>query len=319
MSKKVLIAAPVHPLLIEGLQHLGYECVQDAGISTKQALLIIAEFEGIITSTRLHIDQQFIDKALQLKWVGRMGSGMEIMDTAYADKIGLFYCSSPEGNANAVAEQALGMLLALQHKILSAHLELKNHIWLREENRGFELEGKIAGIIGFGHNGSAFARKLKAMNVQVLGYDAYKNNYSEPGITACTDLQMIYEQADVISFHVPLTLETHHYFNTDFLAAMCKSFVLLNLSRGPVVALDVLEAGLINGQINAAAIDVWETEPIEKMDPSGKARFDRLMQMPQFIGTPHIAGYTHQSLFKMSKILLAKISDYLIVRPTNNS
>lgn len=311
MDKKVLVAAPVHPALVDGLEALGYSCVQHPGISNAAAFQIIGTFEGLITSTRLRIDKYFIDQAKALKWVGRMGSGMEIIDTGYATQKGLFYCSSPAGNANAVAEHALGMLLALQHKIVSAHLELRDHIWLREENRGYEIAGKTAGIIGFGHNGSALARKLKHLGLRVLAYDKYQNDFEENGITNCADLSSIYQQADIVSFHVPLTEETTHYFNSTFLDAMERPFVLLNLSRGPVVDTAVLEEGLLNGKITGAALDVWPKEPVEKMDRATKACFDRLMQHPRFLGTPHIGGYTHEALLKMSQILLDKITVFL--------
>jgi len=311
MNRKVLVAAPVHPLLIKGLQDLGYDCQYLPNITNDQALLKIEEYEGVITSTRLNIDKQFIDQAISLKWVGRMGSGMEIMDTTYADEKGIFYCSSPAGNAHAVAEQALGMLLSLQHKILQAHLEIKEHIWRREENRGIEIAGRTAGIIGMGHNGTAFARMLHSMGVQVLAYDKYKTGYQEPGIEECNSLRAIQERAEILSFHVPLTRETTHYFDREFLSQMKQPFVLLNLSRGPVVDMEVLEDGLHSGRIFAAALDVWETEPYAKMDPNMQQRFDRLMQLPQFIGTPHIGGYTQNALVKMSQIVLDKISAFL--------
>lgn len=307
MSRNVLIVAPVHEVLLQELQALGYHCDQQEKMSQDEALAVIGRYEGVITSTRLLIDRSFIDRAERLKWVGRMGSGMEIVDTVYAAAKGIRCYSSPEGNANAVAEQALGMLLALQHKIAGAYAEMRQGIWLRDENRGEEIDGLTAAVIGYGHNGSAFAAKLKAMGVRVLAHDKYKTGYAEPGITECADLQDIYQQADIVSFHLPLDKDTHYYFNDDFLENMQKPFVLLNLSRGKVVSQDSLYKGLKNGRIKAAALDVWEEEPVSRMKDTKAAQLQEILQLPQFIGTPHIAGYTVQALYKMSSTLAVKI------------
>jgi D-3-phosphoglycerate dehydrogenase len=234
---------------------------------------------------------------------------MEVIDVPYATQKGILCFSSPEGNANAVAEQALGMLLALQHKIFSAHVEMQEGLWLREENRGMEIEGLTAGIIGYGNNGKAFAQKLKAMQVKVLAIDKYKTGYAEEGILECADLEQIYNEADIISFHLPLTPETEHYFNDVFLEGMQRPFVLLNLSRGKIVAQQSLYNGLKSGKIKGAALDVWETEPVGKMDEEQKVVYQELISMPNFIGTPHIAGYTVQALYKMSYYLIQKIKN----------
>ncbi len=307
MTRRVLIVAPVHNVLLQQLESLGYRYDLREDINRSEALDVIAAYEGVVTSTRLQIDREFIDKATALQWVGRMGSGMEVIDVPYAQQKGVQCFSSPEGNANAVAEQALGMLLALQHKILSAHLEMQRGIWLREENRGLELEGLTAGIIGYGNNGSAFAHKLKAMEVKVLAYDKYRSNFAAPGIEECDSLERMYAEADILSFHLPLTPETRHYFDDAFLARMQKPFVLLNLSRGNIVAQSSLYKGLKSGQIRGAALDVWEKEPVARMEGILQQEYNELITMPNFIGTPHIAGYTVQALYKMSYVLAEKI------------
>jgi D-3-phosphoglycerate dehydrogenase / 2-oxoglutarate reductase len=309
MTKKVLIVAPVHEVLLQELESMGYTYDQFEDITPEKALEIIPGYEGVITSTRLQIDRDFMDKATLLKWVGRMGSGMEVIDVPYATQKGILCFSSPEGNANAVAEQALGMLLALQHKIFSAHVEMQRGLWLREENRGVEIEGLTAGIIGYGNNGKAFAQKLKAMQVKVLAIDKYKTGYAEEGIEECTDLERIYTEADIISFHLPLTEETRHYFNNIFLEGMQHPFVLLNLSRGGIVSQQSLFNGLKSGKIKGAALDVWEMEPVGKMEDDMKAMYKELITMPNFIGTPHIGGYTVQALYKMSYFLIQKIKN----------
>lgn len=307
MTKKALIIADIHDYLSEKLKENDYEVIEINKQNENQIQHLLQDVEGIITSNRLIIDKAIIDAAPALKWIGRMGSGMEIIDVAYAESKGIKCYSSPEGNANSVAEQALGMLLCLQHNIFTAHLEIQNKEWLREENRGFEIEGKTAGIIGFGNNGSAFGKKLNAIGVHVLAYDKYKTESSIPGITFCSDLNHIYEQAEILSFHVPLTAETKHYFNDDFLNKMQKKFVLLNLSRGPVVSLNSLYQGMQSKKITSAALDVWEQEPYWKMDASLSTMADELMHLPNFIGTPHIGGYSHEALYKMSLSLAKKI------------
>lgn len=311
MDKKVLIAAPVHPVLIEALEALGYICEYYEDIQQDQAYGIIGRYEGIITSTRLQLDEDLLKKASQLRWIGRMGSGMEVIDIAYANSRGIYCCSSPEGNANAVAEQALGMLLAVQHKVVAAHTEMQQGLWRREENRGWEIEGSTAGIIGFGHNGSAFAKKLIGMDVKVLAYDKYQQDFGTTDVRALESLRELFAQANILSFHVPLTPETHHYFDEHFLESMAQEFVLLNLSRGPVVSMRALYKGLKSGKIAAAAVDVWEQEPVHRMTGEDADILREMLLMPNFIGTPHIAGYTHQALYKMSAALAVKLKAFV--------
>ncbi len=311
MEKKVLVVAPVHQVLLDVLQGLGYTIDCQEQLNTQEALEIVDAYEGVVTSTRLQIDRRFLDRASRLKWIGRMGSGMEQIDVVYADKLGISCFSSPEGNANAVAEQALGMLLALTHRITYAHTEMQQMIWKREENRGEEIEGMTAGIIGYGHNGSAFARKLKGIGLRVMAYDKYKSGFGEEGIEEFGVLESVWQQADIVSFHLPYTEETKHYFNRHFLNAMQKPFILLNLSRGSVVEMNSLYEGLKNGKIKAAGIDVWETEPITKMTGVQEQQYRELIGMPNFIGTPHIGGYTHQALYKMSFFLAEKIKKWV--------
>lgn len=307
MRKKVLIATVVHHILIQFLEEQGYECITDLKVDYEEVIKKASLFEGIITSNKLPVDKELIKAASQLKWVGRMGSGMEIIDVPYAQSKGIRCFSSPEGNANAVAEQALGMLLALQHRIFSSAREVSGGIWRRDENRGIEIAGLSAGIIGYGNNGSAFARKLMAMDVNVYAYDKYSAITPEKQLTVCDDLGNLYEQCDIISFHVPLNIETHHYFNYSFLTAMKKTFTLLNLSRGEVVDTAALFQGLKSGKIVGAAVDVWEKEPLSHMEGAMKQMVDEMLQMDNFIGTPHIGGYSIQAIYRMSYFLMEKI------------
>lgn len=311
MDKRVLIVAPVHKALIEEIESWGYGYYQLDEQHASEAIALIANYDGLITSTRLIVDSQFLDKATKLQWIGRMGSGMEQIDVAYAQGKGIACFSSPEGNANAVAEQALGMLLCLQHNVFKAHNNLLQGQWLREENRGVEIEGLTAGIIGYGNNGAAFARKLAVMGVHVLAYDKYKTINSEANITGIQNLDTLYDNADIVSFHVPLNAETKHYFNHHFLNQMQKRFVLLNLSRGAVVHFNTLLTGLQSGKIKSAAIDVWEQEPFFDAEPTMEAAYKEIIKMPNVIGTPHIGGYTFDALYKMSKFLIEKIKTHL--------
>lgn len=307
MSKKVLIAAPVHHILTRWLEANGYECIVKERITQDEAMELVADCTGIITSTRLQVNKELIDAAPLLEWVGRMGSGMEVIDLPYAANKGIACYSSPDGNCNAVAEHALGMLLSLNKKIFKSYNEVRKGIWLRDENRGVELEGKTVGIVGFGHTGSSFARKLYGFDLQVLAYDKYVKGAVPKYLVECDNLDRIYEEADIVSFHVPLQHDTKHYFNGEFVQKMQKPFVLVNTSRGGVVDTKALYDGLLSGKITGACIDVWEEEPIAAMSQEMRKYLEEIAGMDNTIITPHIAGYSVEALYKMSKSLLNKI------------
>jgi len=306
-SGKVLIAAPVHHVLIDGLKGVGYECIIMEQVTQAIAPGMIYNCTGIITSTRLQLNKELLDGAPLLRWIGRMGSGMEVIDTDYAAEKGIACFSSPEGNSNAVAEHALGMLLSLMKKISWSNEEVKQGLWRREENRGYELEGKTIGIIGFGNTGAAFAKKLLGFAVRILAYDKYKPENIPTHIVNCKNLTPIYEEADIISFHVPMQKDTVHYLDDIFITNMSKGFILINTSRGIVAGSKAIWNGLQSGKIKGICLDVWEQEPIEKMDESSLEIFRQIISLPQAIVTPHIAGYSHEALYKMSEILLHKI------------
>jgi len=303
-----LIAAPVHPVLTEGLAALGYTCVIHENITQAIAFEAIKDCVGVITSTRLQLDRELLDAAPGLQWIGRMGSGMEVIDVTYAEGKGIRCFSSPEGNCNAVGEHALGMLLALVGRIVWSHNEVSAGTWKREENRGAELEGKTIGIIGFGHTGRAFAKKLIGFDTRTLVYDKYDQKDIPSYVTSCTSLDAIYKEADIISFHVPLQPDTIHYLNKAFLANMQRPFILINTSRGPVVDTLTLQSGLLSGKITGACLDVFEQEPLSAMEPGLRAAINELAQQSNVVLTPHIAGYTHEALYKMSKVLFDKVS-----------
>ena len=313
MEKKVLIAAPVHPVLLSALSSLGYGYVVHEKITQETGFELIGDCAGVITSTRLQLNKQLIDAAPRLKWIGRMGSGMEVIDLEYAREKGIACFGSPEGNCNAVAEHALGMLLDLIRRISWSYNEMQHGTWKREENRGTELEGKTIGIIGYGHTGAAFGRKLTGFDVRILAYDKYYPERIPAHFVNCPTLAPIFEEADVVSFHVPSQRDTIGYFNRDFIGQMKKPFILINTSRGNVADTASLYEGVLNGKITGACLDVFEKEPISIIDKNNHLNrlLAELSVLPNVVMTPHIAGYTHESLYKMSKILADKITFHL--------
>lgn len=303
----VLIAAPVHPLLTAGLEGAGYSLVHAPDITQIAAPGLIQDCVGVVTSTRLQLDRELIDAAPRLRWIGRMGSGMEVIDTEYAAARGIACIGSPEGNCNAVAEHALGLLLNITKRIAHSADEVKRGLWLRDENRGSELEGKTIGIIGFGHTGRAFARKLQGFDMRILAFDKKPVHDVPPYVTLCASVNEIQAAANILSFHVQIAPDTHHYLSKTFLERMQHPFILLNTSRGAVVDTVTLLGGLENGKISGAGLDVWEEEPLGKMSAGSREQLEKVLQHPKVIVTPHIAGYSYEALEKMSQVLITKI------------
>lgn len=308
--KSVLITDDCHPILTEGLKTLGFVCDYQPKISPDEVLSRISEYEGLIINSKILVNRHFLDRALKLRFVGRLGSGMEIVDREYAAQKNIAVLGSPEGNRNAVAEQALGMLLALANNLIRGDRELRQNIWQREENRGFELKGRTLGIIGFGHTGSQFARKLQGMEMRVLACDKYKPSgfaAKTPWVEA-VELKKIQAEADIISLHLPLTEETQ-YFVDDFFIQKCKSgFILINTARGKCVKTTDLVAALETGKIGAACLDVFENEKPATFSIEEQALYKRLYTFENVIVSPHVAGWTHESKKQLATILLEKIT-----------
>ena len=284
----------------------GWEVVMHESIHYEELKSVIAQYQGLIVSTRLKIDSTIIDAAKELRWIGRLGSGMEIIDTEYAASKSISCFSSPEGNCDAVAEHALGLVLSLFHRVVISSQQVKNGIWLREPNRGKELTGKTVGIIGYGHTGSRFAKLLAPFQVNVLAYDKYKKGFSS-SLVREVELTEIFELSDVVSLHVPLTEATYHYADQQFFRALKRQPLFINTSRGKVVDTDALIVALDEGRISGAGIDVLENEDLASYTPDESVRLHSLTDRDQVIVTPHIAGYTQEALFKMSDMLVQKL------------
>lgn len=303
---KLLFIDTVHPILQNTLLKYGYDCVMADKWSKEEILEKIELFQGIVIRSRIPIDQAFLDATKNLKFIARAGAGLENIDVSYAKSKKIMLINAPEGNRDAVAEHTLGMLLSLFNKLNQADKEVRKGKWLREENRGIELKGKTVGIIGYGYMGAAFAQRLMGFECTVLAYDKYKKGFGTDFIKE-VDQKIVLEKSDVLSLHIPLTEETHHFVNEGFIQSVKKNFYLINTARGNVVDTNALAEGIKSGKILGACLDVLEHESssFEELNPSPSLQY--LLDSDKTILSPHIAGWTVESHEKLSSVLAEKI------------
>ncbi len=311
MNKSVLLIDTIHPLFFEKLTATGFRITEGYDWTREKVITEIKNFTGIALRSRIKIDKQVLEKAANLKFIARAGAGMENIDVDFAAAKNIICLNAPEGNRDAVGEHAIAMLLALFNNLIKADAEVRNGIWLREQNRGIELHGKTAGIIGFGNMGSAFAEKLKGFGVKILVYDKYISvdkityNFVEQVM-----LPQIFERADIVSLHVPLTSETHGMVNANFISSFKKNIYIINTSRGNCLNTDDLVNSIKSGKVLGACLDVleYETTSFEKIEKDKLPEsFKYLGQSDKVILSPHIAGWTHESNKKIAEVLVQKI------------
>lgn len=303
---RILLLDKNHILITEQLTEKGFVLEEDFISSYQEVLEKIHLYEGIIIRSRIPIDAQLLEKAKKLKFIARVGAGMENIDEEKARALGVTLINSPEGNRDAVAEHCVGMLLVLMNRLFVSAQEVKNNIWLREENRGEEIKGKTFGLIGYGNMGRALAQRLSGFGCQVIFYDV-KPNLSDSFATQVS-LEELQERADVLSLHIPLTPETHYIIDENFISKMKKNFYFINTSRGKNLKTSALVEALKQGKVKGACLDVLEYEKssFENLETNNED-LKYLLSSEKVIITPHIAGWTHESKIKLAQVIVDKI------------
>ncbi len=307
----VLIIHEVHPTLTKILQDKGFVVNTKLGLNRKEIMELLPAYNGLIVRSALKVDSEIIDSAAQLKFIGRLGAGMENIDLEYALSKGIAVFNAPEGNRSAVGEQAVGMLLMLLNNLLRADAEVRKGIWQREKNRGEEIEAKTIGIIGYGNMGGAFARKISGFGARVIAYDKYKSGFSDEYVKEVT-LDHIFQESDIISLHTPLQKDTYYMVNREFINSFEKEIIIINTSRGQVIKTIDLVQALQSGKVKGACLDVLEFEGMsfEELPATDTSDFQFLTRASNVVLSPHIAGWTHQSNLKMAEVLANKIIRY---------
>lgn len=304
---RLLIVDDIHPVFMEKLQRAEIAFDYCPTISRMEAVERIAGYTGLIIRSKFKVDTAFLDAAPNLRVIGRGGAGMDNIDEAYAAEKGITLVNAPEGNRDAVGEHLIGMLLSLMNHLNRADAEVRNGLWRREENRGLELGGRTVGLIGYGNNGQAMARKFSGFGVTVLAYDKYKTGFSDAHATE-SDLETILQQADVLSLHIPLTDETRGMINDTFLRGFRKPIFFLNGARGEIVEMNAVLRALDEGRVLGAAFDVLPEEKFP--DLARQDWFVSLIKRDNVILSPHVAGWTVESYFKIADILADKVIEY---------
>lgn len=303
---KILLLDKNHPLITEQLSAKGFLLDEDFSSPYNEVLKKIANYEGIIIRSRIPVDRNFIEHAKNLKFIARVGAGMENIDVEFAQKSGIKLISSPEGNRDSVAEHVVGMLLILMNRLFIASNEVKKGIWKREENRGDELLGKTFGIIGYGNMGKAVAKRLSGFGVKVIFHDLLPDLSDD--FATQVSLETLQNEADIISLHLPITPETHYLVDAEFISKMKKDFYFVNTARGNNVKTSDLVSALKSGKIKGACLDVLEFEKasFENLEAENED-LNYLLASEKALVTPHIAGWTIQSKEKLAQVIVEKI------------
>ncbi|HOI31982.1 MAG: NAD(P)-dependent oxidoreductase [Bacteroidales bacterium] len=312
---KVLFIDTAHPVLQDRLEAQGFVCEAFEQKNPEFYQRIAHQYVGFVVRSKIPLDETILPLATQLKFIARVGAGMENIDVDLAEKLGIVCLNAPEGNRDAVGEHAIGMLLALFNKLAQVDQEVRQGIWRRAENRGTEIKGKTIGLIGYGNTGSVTARKLSGFEAEILAYDKYKSGFSNSFVKEAA-MEEIFERADIVSLHIPLTPETDYLVNQTFLSHFKKPVVLINTSRGRNVNTADLIAALKSGKVTGACLDVLEFEKFSFEDLQADAlpdAFRELLAMPRVLLSPHIAGWTNESHYKLSAVLADKIKDLNLI------
>jgi len=306
---QILIADQNHPILVKTLTEEGFKCDEFYSKSTEELQQILPNYDGLVIRSKFKLTKELLNTCTKIKCIGRVGAGMENINTTFASLKNIVCVNAPEGNRDAVGEHAIGMLLMLLNNLKKADAEVRNGIWLRAENRGYELSGKTVGIIGFGYMGSSFSEKLKGFNCNILAYDKYKTNFTNEFVKE-SSLEKIFENADIVSLHVPLTLETEFMINESFINKFKKQIYVINTARGKCLNTTHLVEAIKQQKVLGACLDVleYETTSFESIDKAKLPKpFNFLINSNKVILTPHIAGWTHESNYKMSLIVAKKM------------
>lgn len=309
MSKKCLIVDEMHGSIQDLLSQIGIESTYKPNINRSEILEVIGDYEGMLIRSKTAVDQELVDRGTKLEFIGRAGAGLDKIDVAYVESKDIEIFNAPEGNRDALAEHAIGLLLNLLNNINSADAEVRNWIWDREGNRGVELSDKTVGIIGYGYMGQAFVQRLRAFDCRVLVYDKYKKGFGTKHVEEVS-LEKMFSKADILSLHVPLNEETRSWINADFFNQFRKGIYLLNTARGEIVPIKDLTDLLDSGKVLGAALDVLEKEKFDHLSEEEKKRFENLFQRKNVVLSPHVGGWTFASFKRINEVLVGKIATY---------
>ncbi len=308
MTTRILIVDDIHPIFLEKLQRTNVELIYQPDISRQEAEELIKDVDGLIIRSKFFVDEAFLVHAPQLRFIGRAGAGMDNIDEVAAQQRGIHLFPANEGNRDAVGEHMIGMLLSLMNNLRRAHQQIANQQWLREENRGLELKSSTVALIGYGHNGQAMAKKLSGFEVEVIAYDKYKTGFSDQYAREVS-MEEIVKRADVLSFHIPLTRETKGLVDEEYLRHFRKPIFFLMGARGAIVNVPAVLKGLDEGKIRGAAFDVL---PVEKFPALAEQDwFADLTSRDNVLLSPHVAGWTVESYYKLSDVLADKILQHI--------